>query len=221
MAVESQKGFFLPYILAFKEDKKSPPNYKPQSTQEVPLKLSLNKISTPNLISRSRNPNYKSSQIENMNLGVSQMEKMNLSVGQMEEQPIKVVRSVVAGVLLKRLCEFPTFPPINTKIIVDHLKRKRLLSPFEKNALLKVGKEDDDEDEILISALNSALLCLLVDNLNGKDKARVYAMSIQPDKLIYELLPVSLHLQDLALSSDKFSDMEEEEEQRRRLRLPL
>ncbi|KAK9740118.1 hypothetical protein RND81_03G012700 [Saponaria officinalis] len=46
-------------------------------------------------------------------------------------------------------------------------------------------------------------------------------MSIQPDKLIYELLPVSLHLQDLALSPDKFSDVEEEEEQRRRLRLPL
>ncbi|KAK9740117.1 hypothetical protein RND81_03G012700 [Saponaria officinalis] len=161
------------------------------------------------------------------------MEKMNLGVCQMEEQPIKVARSVVAGFLLKRLSEFPTFPPIDTEIILDYLKDDRLMWPSEKSALLQVGKDDDDEDEILISALNSALLsieadteavkCLPVDfdNLNGKDKKRVYAMSIQPDKLIYELLPVSLHLQDLALSPDKFSDVEEEEEQRRRLRLPL
>ncbi|KAK9742093.1 hypothetical protein RND81_03G148000 [Saponaria officinalis] len=232
MAVESEKDLFLPDILKVNEDKKSHPNYysyyyKPQFTNKVPLHLSCTKIPTHNLISTNNNPTHNLiSTNNNPNYKISKIEKLNPGACPMEDEPIKVVRSVVAGFLLKRLDEFPTFPPINTKSILYYLKDDHLLSPFEKRALLEVSEEDEDEDEdeTLISALNSALLsieadtkavkCWLVDNLNGEYKERVFVMSVQPDKLVNELLSISLHLEDLALSPDKLSNMEEQEKRK-------
>ncbi|KAK9690114.1 hypothetical protein RND81_09G106000 [Saponaria officinalis] len=137
-----------------------------------------------------------------------------------EAEPIKVVRSAVSGFLLKRFEERQMFTPIDTEGMMYFLKKDRLLAPFEKRALLEVGQEDEDEDEILIFALNYALVSIQADteavncyyrgNSDDVYKERVCVLAIQPDKLVNELLPVSLHLEDLALSPEElFPNLDE------------
>ncbi|KAK9734188.1 hypothetical protein RND81_04G121500 [Saponaria officinalis] len=131
-----------------------------------------------------------------------------------EAEPIKVVRSAVSGFLLKRFEERQMFTPIDTEDMMYFLKKDRLLAPFEKRALLEVGQEDEDEYEILISALNYALVSIQADteavNCYYRGNKRVCVLAIQPDKLVNELLPVSLHLEDLALSPEElFPNLDE------------
>ncbi|KAK9690108.1 hypothetical protein RND81_09G105400 [Saponaria officinalis] len=213
MAVESKNifffpNYFFPKLSAVDEDKKAGYNYKPLFTNKVVLpQLCFINIPNPKLISTKHNPNL----IEFEDPSPCLME---------EAEPIKVVRSAVSDFLLKRFEERQMFTPIDTKGMMYFLKKDRLLAPFEKRALLEVGQEDEDENEIMISALNSALVSIQADteavncyyrgNSDDVYKERVCVLAIQPDKLVNELLPVSLHLEDLALSPEElFPNLDE------------
>ncbi|KAK9734192.1 hypothetical protein RND81_04G121700 [Saponaria officinalis] len=142
--------------------------------------------------------------------------------------------------------------------MLAYLNRLHLISPLEKEALLKAGgvnseldkdamisiekdtgevscysdrklvfgvDSESDNKDAMIPGLNSALLliekdtggvtCYFARNFNGSGKPMVIAMSIKHDTLVKELLPVSLRFQDLALSPEHASRLEEDESSRR------
>ncbi|KAK9690113.1 hypothetical protein RND81_09G105900 [Saponaria officinalis] len=76
----------------------------------------------------------------------------------MKEDPIKVGRSVVAAFLLNR------FDSVHSEEMLAYLIRLHLISPFEREALLKAGGVNPDSDkDAIISALSSTLLSIEKD----------------------------------------------------------